>query len=344
MNSDEIGVITSDFSGSGRFYTMNTQANFLLNYIPIYSDATGTYIENSVYIINRLGRDTIQILDPNFFYLLKGEFTTGKNTNPHGIATYKDKAYITLYDKNYLLVVDKITGLELKKIDLSIFAETQNELFPDGLPESSGIIEFNQKIYVALQRLDRSSIEYVFPPTDFSLLIEIDPSLDTIQYVHQFLFKNPISKLKIYNIFGEECIYVANAGYLGFNFRIDGGIEGFCPQSYNQHTILKEDKVGGDIMDFVILNSSKGYALVSFSDFSNQVVEFNPQNGEINKEIIFYKNQEGFSAGLEVDNRGMLYIGESSNYPVIRIYNTNLDTFESIVPLPQRPTEIFRIR
>ncbi len=343
LNFGNIGVITSDFSGSGRFYTISSNINYVFNYTPIYSDAVGFYLDKKIYILNRLGRDTVQVLNPELFYLTEKEFSTGRNTNPQGIALYKEKAYITLYEKNYLLVLDRNTGAEIKKIDLSSFIDTQNFL-PDNLPESSGIIEFNNRIYVALQRLDRSSIVYIFPPTDYSLLLEIDPETDTVIRTHQFLYKNPVSKLKIYNIIGENCIYVANPGYMGFNFQIDGAIEGFCPMSGTSHVILKEEKVGGDLLDFVIQDAQKGYALVSFSDFSNSIVEFNPLIGEVIRTILYYRNADGFASGLEIDQDGLLYLGESTNFPAIRIYNTNLNFFYNIIFLPQRPTDIFLIR
>lgn len=344
LNFGNIGVITSDFSGSGRFYTISSNINFVINYTPVYSDAVGFYLEKKVYILNRLGRDTVQVLNPEFFYFTEKEFSTGKNSNPHGIAVYKDKLYITLYEKNYLLVVDKNTSLEIKRIDLSPYVDTQSTLLPDGLPESSGIVELNGNIYVALQRLDRTNLTYIFPPTDYSLLLEIDPETDSVINTYRFIYKNPVSKLKIYDIIGEKCIYVANAGYLGFNFRIDGAIEGYCPQSGNSHIILKEEKVNGDVLDFVLKDQQRGYALVSYSDFSNSLVEFNPLTGEVVETIFYYRNLDGFAAGLELDDNGFLYLGESSNYPTIRIYNTNLKIWHSIISLPQRPTEIFLLK
>lgn len=343
ISKGKLGVITSDFSGSGRFHTINEIGILSPNFKPIYSDAVGFYLENHVIIINRLGRDTIQIMDPNFFYQTIAEYSTGNNSNPHGIAFYNEKAYITLYEKNYVLVVDKLKGIELKRIDLSPYIDMLTFFAPDNLPEASGIVKLNNKIYIALQRLDRTNPNYIFPPTDYSLFVEIDPETDAITNTYKMIFTNPSSKLKIYNIFGEDCIYVANPAYVGFNFRVDGGIEGFCPNSKTQHIILKEEEVGGDILDFVIKDSQTGYALVLNEDFSNNLFEFNPQTAKVTRHIIYYSNQNGFAAGLEIDKNEKLYLGESSNYPSIKIYNTNLNYFENVIPLPQRPTEIFLI-
>jgi hypothetical protein len=341
LNQGKLGIITSDFSTSGRFYTLNEQGILSFNYIPIHSDATGFYFNRKIYIINRLNRDTIQVLNPDLFYQTILEFSTGKNSNPHGIAIYKNKGYITLYEKPYILVVDLNTGLELKKIDLSSYTDTVSFFSPDGIPEASGIMELNNKIYVALQRLDRTNPFQIFPVTDYSLLLEIDPTIDRVINQYYLLYKNPLSKLKKYNITGEDCIFVANAGNVAFNFAIDGAIEGFCPQSNSQFTLLKEISVGGDILDFVIFNANLGFALIEFQDFSMSIIKFNPLTGQVIDTILNYKNS-GFAAGLEI-YQDYLYIGESSRYPVIRVYSINSNSFINIIPLEQNPTDLFLV-
>ncbi|GIX42455.1 MAG: hypothetical protein KatS3mg129_2188 [Leptospiraceae bacterium] len=341
LNKGQLGIITSDFSASGRFYTLNDQGFLSFNYTPIHSDASGFNLDNKIYILNRLNRDTVQVLDPEFFYQTIKEFSTGNGTNPHGIAVYQNKAYITLYEKPYILVVDRDTGLEIKKIDISSYTDTVAYFTPDGIPEASGIIKFNNKIYVALQRLDRTDPYRIFPVTDYSSLLEIDPENDQVINQYIFQYKNPISKLKIYNITGEDCIFVANAGNVGFNFATDGAIEGFCPVSNTSLILLNEYDVKADILDFVIIDSSSAFALIEYSDFSTSIIKFNPLNGNIIKNIINYKNN-GFAAGLEYLN-GNLYIGENSQYPLIRIYNIQRDLFTQILPLEQNPTEIFAI-
>jgi len=342
LNRGEIGIITSDFSTSGRFYTLNELEILSLNYVPIHSDAVGFYLDDKVYILNRLNRDTIQILDPNLFYRTSFEFSTGNNTNPHGIAIYNNKAYITLYEKDYILVADLFTGREIKRISISSYSDNMSFLYPDGIPEASGIIKLNNRIYVALQRLDRTNPYYIFPTTDASFLLEIDPNVDQIVSYKIFQYKNPISKLKIYNITGEECIFVANAGNVGFNFAIDGAIEGYCPNSQIQLTILKENEVGGDLLDFVIINSSTAFALVEYQDFSMSIIKFNPTTGKYLETILFYKNN-GFAAGIEYHN-DKLYIGESSQYPLVRIYQVNNNFFSKFIPLEQNPTDIFLLK
>ncbi len=338
-----LGIITSDYSGSGRFLTLNEGGQLSLNYIPIHSDAVGFYLENRIYIVNRLNRDSIQVLNPDFFNVITLEFSTGNGSNPHGVAKYKNKAYITLYEKNYILVVDLNNGSQINQIDLSSYTDTQSFLSsPDGIPEASGIVALNNKIYVALQRLDRTDVNMIFPVTDYSLLLEIDPERDEITKSIRWIYKNPISKLKVYNITGEECIFVASGGNLGFNFSIDGGIEGYCPNSQIQFSILSESVVGGDLLDFIILDSTTAFASVLYADFSSSIFEFNPLTGSLKKEIIFYKNQT-FSAGLEIYNN-YLYIGESSRFPVIRVYNINNGIFTDLIPLEQNPFDIFLLK
>ncbi len=341
-NDPILGIITTDYGRSGRFLTLNEFGQLSPSYVPIHSDAVGFYLGNKVFIVNRLGRNSIQIIDPNFNYLTTLEFSTGNATNPHGIAIYKNKGYITLYEKNYILVVDLNTGFEIKRIDISAFTDTQTFSTPDGIPEASGIVALNNKIYVALQRLDRTNTAMIFPVTDYSLLLEIDPERDEVTRSIQWIYKNPISKLKVYNITGEDCIFVANGGNLGFNFAIDGGIEEYCPTSQFQFSVLHESTVGGDLLDFVIYNGTTGFASVLYSDFSTGIFEFDPSLGIVKRQILYYRNQS-FAAGLEIyDNN--LYIGESSRYPLIRVYNINQGIFTNIIPLEQNPFDIFLIK
>lgn len=337
-----IGVITTDYSAGGRFYTMDSSGILSMNYTAIHSDATGFFLDNRVIIINRLNRDTVMFLDPGFFYRTTLEFRTGNRTNPHGIAFYRDKAYITLYETNYLLVVDKNTGIEIRRISLENYTERQSYFLPDGIPEASGIINYKDKIYVALQRLDRTHPRYIFPPADYSLLLELDPERDEVTAAYRLLYTNPVSKLKLYNLTGEDCIFMAGAGYLGFQFRLDGGIEAFCPESKRQFTVLTEEEAGGDILDFVIRDSSTGYASLSFEDLSTAIIEFHPATGTVTKTIAKYKNTV-FASGLELDSNGNLYIGENAAFPLLRIYHTGSGVFLQSIPLPQYPFEIFRI-
>ncbi len=338
-----MGVITSDFRTSGNFYTISSEGILSLTSIPIHSDATGFSFENEIAIVNRLQRDSIQILDKRFFFLTKIEYSTGNGSNPHGIAYWGDKAYITLYETNYILVVNRFTGYVLNRIDLNSHTDNVVYSIPDGLPEQSGIIAYNNKIYVALQRLDRNNPNFIYPVTDYSILLEIDPVTDTIENSYRYIYKNPISKLKLYNIEGNDCIVSANAGNVGFNFEIDGGIEAFCFPSKNSIILLPETEVGGDILDVVIKNDTEGYAMVEFEDFSMGIFKFNPTLAKVTKSLLIYSNIDGFAAGLALSDDGKLWLGESSRFPTIRVYESNNDFLLNIISLPERPFDIFSL-
>jgi hypothetical protein len=105
---ERIGVVGTDFGSSGRFSVLNQSLNLNFpGFVSIHSDALGKYIDitNKVYIINRLNRDNIQVLNLNLYFITDLQFSTGKATNPQDIVLVSsNKAYITLYNAKTLLL------------------------------------------------------------------------------------------------------------------------------------------------------------------------------------------------------------------------------------------------
>jgi DNA-binding beta-propeller fold protein YncE len=65
----------------------------------IHSDAVARFIDGKVFIINRLNRDSVLILNPANGFLPEAEYSVGKGNNPQDIVKVNDnKAYITLYN------------------------------------------------------------------------------------------------------------------------------------------------------------------------------------------------------------------------------------------------------
>ena len=90
----------------------------------------------------------------------------GNGTNPQDIEVVAaDKAYVTLYERSEVLVVDPRDGTEIDRIDLSAFADA------DGLPEIADIARVGQRLYVSCQRLDRNA---TWGPADDSFFAVID--------------------------------------------------------------------------------------------------------------------------------------------------------------------------
>ena len=95
----------------------------------IHSDARVRTFGSRVYVLNRLGQDNIIVLDTSDLSTPLTQFSTGDGSNPHEIIVVNDeKAYVSVYERDYVLVVNPSTGDSLATIDLSSFSDA------DGLP------------------------------------------------------------------------------------------------------------------------------------------------------------------------------------------------------------------
>lgn len=343
--SNRIGIVSSDLGPTGRFSVMHPEGIPVPFFTSIHSDAMARYYNGRVFIINRLGRDGIQVLDPQLGYLTISEYSTGNSSNPHDIAVAANgKGYISLYGRNYILVVQPESGAVIRTISLASYSD------PDGIPEVSGLHAEGNRIFAAVQRLDETNPFYTWPPADGypSLLLEIDASTDTIIAAYSMPFSNPFSKLRRTDIFGQPHLVVTCPAYLGFNFRIDGAVIAFNLITNTFTTLYRETAAGGDILDVVIKNDSVGYASVLFQDFSKSIQRFNPTTGARTGDLFFAPSEAGYVAGMLLTDDGKLYLGDSSSVtdPGISIYDTNAGDLK-LTPQPVssglRPTDLIYI-
>jgi hypothetical protein len=325
-----IGVVTSDFGGGGRYNVIDPNVGYVYpGLTPIHSDANARFANGKIFIINRLNRDSIQILNPNAANLTESEFSVGQGTNPQDILIYNnDKAYISRYNSKKLLIANPYNGQTLGEIDLSAYSETSSAGgIPDGKPEMSWMIRFDDRIFITLQVLDRNHPQGFFPPSGNSLLLEINPNNDTVVRTIPFLSTNPFSKPQIVEIFGERHIVFTTPGKLGFISELDGGIEAFNPRtnSFRNEFLLKETTAGGDILGFQIKNNDLGFASVLDKNFNKRIFAFNPSNGQIISLLFEVASNVGTNfSGILLTQEGQLAIGISDfSNPGIHIFDTN---------------------
>ena len=337
-----IGVVSSDLGSAGRFGTMTHEGIPRPGQINIHSDAVARYGNGRVYIINRLNRDNIQVLNPSLFYQTESEFSTGILSNPHDIVlAHPQKAYITLYEKNYLYIVNPATGLQIGQIDLAPFADA------DGIPEMSGMLATDTRVYVAVQRLNRNAGVGTFPPTDHSSLLELDRESGAVLREYHTPATNPFNKLRRMSLFGQDLIVFSCPAGIGANFDTAGGIVAFDLnlKAFRSGFFYSEAAAGGDILDFAIHDESTGYAAVQFSDFSTAIHRFNPTTGEKLATLTFYPSSAGYVAGMLVE-AGKLYAGDATfSRPGVVIYDVRTDV--KITPTPVevglRPTDLILV-
>ncbi|MBI3395396.1 MAG: hypothetical protein HY042_06145 [Spirochaetia bacterium] len=341
--TDRIGIVSTDFGAAGRFSTMTPDGFPVPGFQNIHSDAVARFQDTHVYIINRLNRDNIQVLDPSLTYLTVQEFSTGGGSNPQDFIRVSDtKGYVTLFNKDSLLIVNPLTGLPSGQISLAAWADA------DGLPEMSGMHLEGNLLYVALERLDRSQ-SFLPPAPGPAVLIEINVLTDSVTGAFSFQGQNPFGKLRRVILGGQPHIVVPSAGRLGFISALDGGVEAFnlVTRSFRPGYLFSEAAAGGDIVDAAVKNDTEGYAVVLDAAFNKSVQKFNPQNGQLLSVLARYPSTAGTVAGLLLTPNGYLYAGDASfANPGIRIYDTNRGDLP-LTPAPinvgLRPFDIIQI-
>ena len=167
-------------------------------------------------------------------------------------------------------IVNPNIGQRTGLIDFSWLADA------DLIPEMAHMVKVGTRVFVAIQRLDRTSS---FDPTGTSYVAVFDAA------TQQFLDAEPGTtgtqaiRLATTNPFGEM-VYNAASGKIwvptvGFFGLADGGVEVLDPVALTTSGIvISETTLGGDITDVVALDANRGAAIVSDSNFNTLLVGF----------------------------------------------------------------------
>ena len=104
-------VVTTDYSTGSTAFLAAGASEAEVNLLGIHSDAVGHYHDGRVYVVNRLGQDNILVLDEGDLRTPLAQFSVGNGANPHDIEVVAPgKAYVSLYDRASLLIVDPRDG------------------------------------------------------------------------------------------------------------------------------------------------------------------------------------------------------------------------------------------
>lgn len=268
----------------------------------IHPDAIARQHDGLVYVVNRFMGDNVESLDPADGYSPRMQCVTGALTNPHDIAfVSNDKAYVTLYDKSEILIVDPTPGADCAgfirgRIDVSAYADR------DGLPEVDMMAIVGDRLYVTLEKLDR---ENFFVPAGPGGVLVIDTTTDVIQREITLSAGNPFSQTNGLVVWNDS-LMVGEVNEFGKN---DGGIERVdLATSTATGFIVTEETLGGDVTDFVLVSGTVGYAIISLPDFTNAIVKFDPSTGEKTGTLL----SGGSYADIEVNDRGELWVAQST--------------------------------
>lgn len=270
------------------------------------SDAVITSFDGRLYVINRFGTDTVQVIDPADFSVL-GNYSVGSGSNPQDIYVYsEDKAYLTRLDsqndtenQDDLLVIHPLTGELISSIDLKSYTEDDG----DRLARATQMVAVDNNLYVLLQDLPSNLMDPADAP---GKIVVIDMRRNNIVGSVVLNGRNP-SEITYSPI--TEKIYVANTGVFNM-FVVDtsdpyGGIEVIDPVTLTTEGIVVDDMdLGGYVMGLRLAEDraytvTDSYKLASFDITTYEVIETN-----------LYESPGFFVPDIGVDNTGRVLLTE----------------------------------
>lgn len=318
-------IATTDFS-TGSLSVIDTETGTATNDLfLIHSDARVRAFKDRVYVVNRLGQDNIIVLDKDDLATPLTQYSTGDGSNPHEIVVVSDdKAYVTLYARSYVLVINPATGDSLGAVDLATFADA------DGLPEASQMAYFDKHLFVAVQRLDRDAF---FSPTDFSTIAVIDTKTDQLVDLNPDTDVTEGITLTATQPFGHAQRggkwILASVGSFGAQ---DGGLEVVdLVERTSTGVVISEAALNGDVGPTTMLTDDVGYIVMSDASFANSVVRFDLSAGSVSDPLPDHSG--GFTPAIAVA-AGSLYVLDRGSFddPTsagVKVYDTTTDQLTS---------------
>ncbi|TAK29125.1 MAG: hypothetical protein EPO40_11940 [Myxococcaceae bacterium] len=306
-------------------------------------------VESGCIVYNLLrSNDAIAVLDPGNLpsiarsipLRMMGASDAGApmpySVNPYDVLTLSPtRAVVVQYALPRLGVIDPsrsgaagVTG----SVDLTPLRASADM---DGSLEASNIVRVGGSIFVSLQNLNSyvpvtNGTLAVINASDLSL-VDVDPAATGVQPV-QLTGRNPVSMVTTPS---GASIVVAEAGVVAFSppQSLDGRIERVDPATRRvQGMSVSETALGGDLGGIVMLDESRGWAIVSrlamgdAGAADNRVVEFNLATGTVGSTIV----TAGSLAGIARDPSGNVWVLDrtpgSSGVRVFRPDGTALTT------------------
>jgi hypothetical protein len=302
------------------------------------ADAAARVRGDRLYILGRFGCDFVQVVDPTTLATLD-QFSTGNGTNPQDIIVVTPtKAYVSLYESDELLILNPQTGAHTGSIDLSAFSDA------DGLPEAAGLAQVGDRVFVAVQRLDRPG---GFVAANPSFLVVIDAGTDQVVDVDTIApgvqgialtGRNPFTDLAVDPVRGK--LVVGEAGNFG---ALDGGLEFVDPVTLQaEGYFVTEATLGGDLNAAKLWVDCTGYAIVNDATFRTKLVRFDRCTGQALDTCL---QSSGFDlSDVEIDHaRGLVLVSDRDFVtPGVRLFaaGTCMQITTSPIAMGLPPAEI----
>lgn len=216
-----------------------------------------------VYQVNGFGVDSVSVYEPGAFDAPVAQFSTGTGTSPRYVARIDDKLFVSLYETDHLAVLDPDDGTSLGEVDLSAWAGT------DGIPEAATMVEANGKLYVALERLDRTDGAW---SDDGGHVVEVDPATLTVARGWA-VGPSP----KVYPHPTDPAKLMVRTGLYA---QAVGGVGELDPAAATQPArTLDAATLGFGISEWAAAPTGKAIAIAEHADYSYTVECYHPDQG-----------------------------------------------------------------
>jgi len=317
-------VLSSDFANVGSYSTITLEPprRVQKDLGQTHSDAIGRVFGDRVYVVNRLGQDNVQVINPTSGATVSA-CSIGNGSNPQDIAFVdQNKAYVTRFQDGFISIVDPTVpptcqGFKRGRIDLSGFADA------DGNPELGRMVMVGTRLYVAVLRLDR---DRRFVPAARGLVAVVDTTTDTVIDVEPDTPELDAIELVGENPFGMAYDAASNRVWVweSGNFFVtgDGNIEAVDPITNRiERIVATEEGLGGSITVVAPYSRERAFAVVADDQFNNSLVAFSPLTGARLERL---HRADGFFPDVAVDGRGSVWLADRTlRRPGVRIFDAS---------------------
>ncbi len=315
-------VLVSDFFATGILSAVGNLTNVatadivtnILAPLP-HTDSIVRVFDGISYVVNRLGRDSIQVIDPADDFATLIEFSTGPGSNPHDISVINaNKAYVTIYQPESVAGAEEIhiynpqSGSILGKLDLTPLADDDGDV--NVRPER--MAQVGDEVWVLLQDLNSffaadtaGKIAVIDTKTDS--LVDVDPVTPGVQGI-TLDGRNP-SDIRYDET--SDRVFVSNAGVFQPDFTTDtsdafGGIEVVNTLTYQTQGIVVDDAdIGGFPWGIQIANNNQAFTIAD----SQRIAAFDPATFAVVDNNI-YESPGTFLPEIHYDGDGHLLVSE----------------------------------
>jgi len=296
----------------GSLASLDTASNYAATLALTTTDGSDVVLRSffgKIYVINRFGTDTIQVVNPSTFGVV-ADYSVGKGSNPQDIWVVSDeKAYVTRLDAQNdasgsedILIINPVTGARQGAIDLKSY------MYDDGeqLSRAAQMVAFDKKLFVCLQDLPANLMN---PANAGGKVAVIDTETDSLIKVIELSGRNPADIT--YSPL-TRLVYVSNSGVFN-NFVTDvtdpyGGIEVIDPILLESRGIVVDDaNLGGYPSEIRLASDVLGFVVVG----GMSIASFDPTSYDVfNKS--FYTIAGFYLPDFSIDDQGNLLVTETS--------------------------------